>query len=91
MSCHALSIALVSPPALQRLRAPDGSEVTPVPTPDAAPRSAFPAQRFPLHYGANEDIRQLRDLLQRHPDKMWLPREYRYLSKIFRVGTFVAD
>ncbi|XP_059056838.1 histone-lysine N-methyltransferase 2C-like [Achroia grisella] len=41
-----------------------------------APRSAFPAQRFPMHYAnANEDInRQLRDLLQRHPDKMWSPQ-----------------
>ncbi|KAL0832574.1 hypothetical protein ABMA28_000774 [Loxostege sticticalis] len=40
-----------------------------------APRSNFPAQRFPLHYSNNEDInRQLRDLLQRHPDKMWPPQ-----------------
>ncbi|CAH2071742.1 unnamed protein product, partial [Iphiclides podalirius] len=46
------------------------------PTPTAeAPRSAFPAQRFPLHYATNDDInRQLRDLLQRHPDKMWPPQ-----------------
>lgn len=44
-----------------------------------APRSAFPTQRFPLHYGNNDNEninRQLRDLLQRHPDKMWPPRQY---------------
>lgn len=36
-----------------------------------APRSAFPAQRFPLHY-ANDDVnRQLRDLLQRHPENLY--------------------
>ncbi|XP_026321911.1 uncharacterized protein LOC113231673 isoform X2 [Hyposmocoma kahamanoa] len=66
--------------ALQRMRAPDGSEIpvgpgtpltpTPVTLGAEAPRSAFPAQRFPLHYASNDDInRQLRDLLQRHPDK----------------------
>lgn len=55
--------------AMQRLRGAEGS-----PPPDA-PRAAFPAQRFPLYAG--DDInRQLRDLLQRHPDKMWPPREY---------------
>lgn len=54
--------------AMQRLRGAEGS-----PPPDA-PRAAFPAQRFPLYAG--DDInRQLRDLLQRHPDKMWPPRE----------------
>lgn len=42
----------------------------------SAPRSVFPAQRFPLHYAAGgDDInRQLRDLLQRHPEKMWTQR-----------------
>ncbi|XP_068631112.1 histone-lysine N-methyltransferase 2C-like isoform X2 [Battus philenor] len=45
---------------------------TPAPSAEA-PRSAFPAQRF--HYATNDDInRQLRDLLQRHPDKMWPPQ-----------------
>ncbi|XP_075971400.1 uncharacterized protein LOC142973507 isoform X2 [Anticarsia gemmatalis] len=48
----------------------------PSPAPTEAPRSAFPAQRFPLHYGNNEDInRQLRDLLQRNTDKIWPPQE----------------
>ncbi|XP_072939829.1 uncharacterized protein [Epargyreus clarus] len=38
-----------------------------------APRSSFPVARF--QYASNDDInRQLRDLLQRHPDKMWPPR-----------------
>ncbi|XP_063824510.1 histone-lysine N-methyltransferase 2C-like [Ostrinia nubilalis] len=53
---------------------PAGPGAPPGPTAEA-PRSAFPAQRFPLHYTNNEDInRQLRDLLQRHPDKMWPPQ-----------------
>lgn len=68
---------------MQRLRAPDGSTspAGPVPVagslpgPAEAPRSAFPAARFPLHCAGSEDInRQLRDLLQRHPDK-WPQRK----------------
>ncbi|KAI8424060.1 hypothetical protein MSG28_002687 [Choristoneura fumiferana] len=59
--------------AMQRLRTPEAEAPPPSPAPaPEAPRSAFPAQRFPLHYANNEDInRQLRDLLQRHPEKMW--------------------
>ncbi|CAK1598526.1 unnamed protein product [Parnassius mnemosyne] len=53
---------------------PAAAPTTPTPSAEA-PRSAFPAQRFPLHYATNDDInRQLRDLLQRHPDKMWPPQ-----------------
>ncbi|XP_047528678.1 histone-lysine N-methyltransferase 2C-like [Vanessa atalanta] len=63
--------------AMQRMRGAEGSP-PPAPAPAAAPdapRAAFPAQRFPL-YATSDDInRQLRDLLQRHPDKMWPPRE----------------
>ncbi|CAG9559873.1 unnamed protein product [Danaus chrysippus] len=62
--------------AMQRLRtegSPPGA--TPPPTPAALPGPAPPPHaaphRFPL-YSTNEDInRQLRDLLQRHPEKMW--------------------
>ncbi|XP_063376990.1 histone-lysine N-methyltransferase 2C-like [Cydia fagiglandana] len=54
--------------AMQRLRTPD-SEPPPSPAPEA-PRSAFPTQRF--QYANDDNInRQLRDLLQRHPEKMW--------------------
>ncbi|GBP54293.1 hypothetical protein EVAR_32640_1 [Eumeta japonica] len=60
--------------AMQRMRTVDGSADVTGPE-GGAPRSTFPAQRFPLHYSNNEDInRQLRDLLQRHPDKMWPPQ-----------------
>ncbi|KAF9417773.1 hypothetical protein HW555_005187 [Spodoptera exigua] len=76
-----------------RLRAPDGSSPpgagAPAPAPPAppaeAPRSAFPAQRF-QHYGNNDDInRQLRDLLQRHPEKMW-PGQHESSSPATGVG-----
>ncbi|CAG9795334.1 unnamed protein product [Diatraea saccharalis] len=87
--------ACVSQAAISRLRVPEGGSPTaaspaagpassPAPTPapapaPEAPRSAFPAQRFPLHYGTSDDInRQLRDLLQRHPEKIWPPRESHY-------------
>lgn len=72
--------------AMQRLRGAEGSPPAAAPpaspAPDApraplAPHAPHAApQRFPL-YATNDDInRQLRDLLQRHPDKMWPPREY---------------
>lgn len=75
--------------AMQRLRAPDDS-TSPAPphSPGVAeaPRSAFPAARFPLHCG-NEDInRQLRDLLQRHPEKMWPQREQLCVPTLDNTG-----
>ncbi|CAB3239125.1 unnamed protein product [Arctia plantaginis] len=63
----------------------------PSPAPAEAPRSAFPAQRFPLHYGNNEDInRQLRDLLQRNNDKIWSPQDNGGDGQAFRQPLPVA-
>lgn len=78
------------PPSNAPPQSPAPAAAAPAPppapaTPTAeAPRSAFPAQRFPLHYATNDDInRQLRDLLQRHPDKMWPPRTYTSITTFF--------
>lgn len=81
-------------PAPSPAPAPTPAPQTPSPAPPDAPRAAFTAQRFPLHYGNNEDInRQLRDLLQRHPDKMWPPRTYRVpnITLIFISKLYLMD
>ncbi|XP_045521362.1 histone-lysine N-methyltransferase 2C-like isoform X11 [Pieris brassicae] len=81
--------------AMQRLRT-DGSPPSGLPTvlPSGpvnaeAPRSTFPAQRFPLHYAnADDNInRQLRDLLQRHPEKMWPPQTGNEEGGTTNIGT----